>query len=323
MNDAGPTDSGSNPLDAGTHDAGTHDAGAVDAGAVDAGAVDAGAVDGGAVDAGPGDAGAPDAGTQRDDAGCPLPTGLVLDAADAGLPATGLVLWLRADRAVATLDGGAVCRWEDVSGNGRHFLPSSASLPRLEATALSGRSAVVFATGNYLTRPDVLGLGGNQGRTIASRTQSADTTRRWATFIQGTRANNWQYIELEQNTFMTSGSLQGVYVTANAYDSTVVTDGGAHTHVYSISSLNAGTQLPGALVYSVDGVVQTLTRTQGGNGPNGPGDNLVWDFSGANYTSIGETAVNGFAGGSVGEVLVYDHALSSTERAAVEAHLTP
>jgi len=239
----------------------------------------------------------------------------------AGLP-SGLVLWLRGDHGVATLaDGVSVCRWEDVSGNGRHFSPAGASLPRYEATAVGGRPAVVFSTNTRLERPDVLGLGATQARTIAARTQIADTTRRFGTLLQGNRGNNWEYLELEQNTFQTVGRRVGVYLTANAYDSDVATSTAARTHVCAISSVVPGTSLPGALSYAVDGVVRPLTRTPGGNGPSGPGNNLVWDFSGASFTSIGETAAAGFAGGAIGEVLVFDHALSAQERGDVEMYL--
>ncbi len=321
--DAGATDAGAadaGAADAGAPDAGPLDAGAVDAGKADASTADASTADAGAEDAGAADAGAADAGVQRDDAGCPVPSGFVADAADAGLPA-GLVLWLRGDIGVATLDGGAVCRWEDVSGNARHFAPSGATLPRLEARRVNGRAAVVFSSSSWLQRDDVLGLAPTQGRTIAVRSQITDLTRRFGSFLQGNRATNWEYVELEQNTFNTVGSRVGVYLTANAYDSDLPTSAAARTHVYAIATLDAGTSLPGALFYAVDGVQRTLTRTPGGNGPMGPGNNVIWDFSGAGFTSIGETSVQGFTGGAIGEVLVFDHPLTAPERSAVEAHL--
>lgn len=318
VQDGGPADSG---VDAGPVDSGRSDTGESDANSPDAAPQDAGPQDAEGTDAEPPDSGAPDTGL-RDDAGCPFPSGAVDDPSAAGLP-SGLVLWLRGERGVATLpDGISVCRWEDVSGNGRHFTPASPTLPRYDATAVDGRPAVVFSTNSRLERPDVLGLSPTQGRAIAVRSQVADTTRRFGSLIQGNRNNNWEYLELEQNTFNTTGSRVGVYLTANAYDSDVATSTNARTHVYSISTIAPGTSLPGALSYAVDGVERTLTRTPGGNGPSGPGNNLVWDFSGANFTSIGETSAVGFTGGGIGEVLVFDHALTAPERAAVEAYLS-
>ena len=324
--DATPTDRGvldTGPTDSGVVDTGTSDAGpgGRDAALEDADPADADLADADLADADPADAGEPDSGL-RDDAGCPFPSGAIDDPLAAGLP-PGLVLWLRGDEGVATLpDGSSVCRWEDVSGNSHHFTPAGAALPRYEASAVGGRPAVVFSTGTRLERPDVLGLGPTQGRAIAVRSQILDTTRRFGSLLQGNRGNNWEYLELEQNTFNTVGSRVGVYLTANAYDSDVPTSTAARTHVYSISTLALGTSLPGALSYAVDGVERTLTRTPGGNGPSGPGNNLVWDFSGANFTSIGETGAAGFTGGGIGEVLVFDHALTAAERAAVEAHLS-
>ncbi len=317
------TDAGADAggIDSGTVDSGTADSGVIDSGTPDAGPVDSGTPDAG-FDAGVVDSGTPDAGPKFDDAGCPLPSGIVLSAADAGIPTTGLVLWLTAEVGVATLDGGAVCRWEDVSGNGRHFTPLSSGLPRLEQMKFEGRAAVVFSTNTALQNDSVLGIPATQGRTFAARTQISDTTRRFGTIMQGLRSTNWKYLELEQNTFNTVGSRVGVYVTANAYDSDLMTTSSPTTHVYSIADLTTGTVLPTGLVYSVNGTPRTLARTPGGNGPSGPGNNLVWDFAGANFTSIGETATTGFTGGSIAEILVYDHALTTMERIAVEAYLS-
>jgi hypothetical protein len=238
----------------------------------------------------------------------------VLVGADAGIPTTGLVLWLRADVGVATLDGGAVCRWEDVSGNGRHFVPDL-RLPQLVANQADGGPAVVFSLATWLQRTDVLGLGPASGRTVAARTQVADTAGRFESFHQGDGASNWQYFGLDQNTFNTAGHREGVYATACAFDSDVATSGAWRTHVYSISSMVVGTALPGALTYSVDGAPRTLTRT-----PGGSGNNTVWDFSGATFTWLGLTRPP-FGTGAIGELLVYDHALTPAERTAVEGWL--
>lgn len=328
--DAGGTDAGA--MDAGGTDAGALDAGATDAGSIDAGSTDAGGVDAGSApaDAGAGDAGRLDAGAAADagpgDGGtttvgvCPPPTGIVLSAADAGLPAAGLVLWLRSDLGVATLDGGAVCRWEDVSGNGRHFVPGGAVLPqRLGLSFPPGAALVTFGPNSQLVRNDVLGLAPTQARTVAVASAISSTTARFSSFVQGLASTNWKYFGLDQNTFLTVGSREGAYVTANAYDSNRPTDGLPHGHVLSISSLAMGTMLPGALVYSIDRTQLTLTRTPGGNGPNGPGNNLVWDFAGADFTSIG----SGMGNGVLVEVLVYDRELTGAERTAVEDRVSP
>lgn len=262
----------------------------------------------------PDDAADADAGPQFDDAGCPLPTGVTADLTDAGFTTTGLALWLRADLGVATTDGGAVCRWDDVSGNNRAFVPGTATPPSLAATALKNKPAVTFSgPGQHMVRGDVLGIAGTAGRTVAVFAQSNDTTHRYQFFHQGVTSPG-TYFGLDANTFQTVGSREGVYVTNNAYDSNIATSTAAHAHILSISSFAAGGTLPGVLVYEIDGTVTTLTRT-----PGGLGNGKVEDFSTANVTFFG-AGVSGYTGGKIGELLVWDHALTAPERLAVEQY---
>jgi len=285
--------------------------------ATDAGARDA--ADGSA----PGDAAvdatdaadAADAAPRFDDAGCPLPTGVVANAGDAGLPATGIALWLRADLGLATLDGGAVCRWDDVSGNARNFAPATSAMPAFDSAGIKGKPAVSFgASGQHLIRNDVLGIAATAGRTMAAYSRSVDTTRRFQAIHQGLPGSAGTYFGIDTNTFQTAGSLEGVYTTNNAFDSNVATSTNARSHIFSISSFAVGGTLPGVLTYAVDGNVTTLTRILAGLG-NG----TVEDFSAANLTTIGG-AVPGFTGAEVAEILVWDHALTAPERAAVQAY---
>ena len=258
---------------------------------------------------------AADAAPRFDDAGCPLPTGVVADANDAGLPATGIALWLRGDLGVATLDGGAVCRWDDVSGKGRNFATALGPMPVLDPIGIKGKPAVSFtASGQHLVRNDVLGIAGTAGRTVAVYARSIDTARRYQPFHQGLPNSPGTYFGLDANTYLTAGNLEGAYVTNNAYDSNVATSTNARSHILSISSFAVGGALPGVLTYAVDGTLVTLTRTSGGLG-NG----TVEDFSAANQTTIGGAAA-GFTGAELGEILVWDHALTAPERAAVQAY---
>ena len=309
-----------------TFDGSVDAAGAQDTGAVDdaSGDVTSDAQDASAAgdadastpnDAGPDAADAADTGPQFDDAGCPVPTGVVADPGDAGLPATGMALWLRADLGVATRDGGAICRWDDVSGNARAFLPATTTPPALDPVGIKGKPAVSFAsTGTYLQRGDLLGLGPTSGRTVAVYARSQDTTRRFQHFFQGQPGTPGNYFGTDANTFQTVGGREGVYVTGNAFDSNVATSTNPRSHIFSISSFAVGGPLPGVLTYAVDGTVTTLTATPGGAGAG------VEDFSAATTTWIGVGPTAGFAGAELGEILVYDHALTATERAAVQQY---
>jgi hypothetical protein len=246
-----------------------------------------------------------------DSSGCPWPTGLVLDPADAGLPSTGLKLWLRADLASVTR-AGKVCRWDDVSGNGNSVVPATNTPPDWNDAGINGQPSITFVNGlQYLARGDVLGIGPTSGRTIAAIALTHDTTSRFEPLLMGQGGTGGTYFGLDSNTFATSGSKEGVYVTNNAYDSDLPTTTAARTHLVSLSTFVPGVSiLPTTLRYFADGVERPLTRTGGGTG-NG----LIEDFSGANFVTVGYAQ-----NAELGDVLVYDHELTASERAAVEAY---
>lgn len=267
---------------------------------------------------GPTDSGADaDAGVDAgfDDAGCYLGMPPASSAADAGIPATGIALWLRADIGVATVDGGSVCRWDDVSGNGRSFRPATVTPPVAEAMGLNNKPAVAF-TGpdQHLSRADLIGIGATSGRTIAVIGASSDTTHRFQYFYQGQGGTPGTYFGLDANPFNTAGSREGVYVTNNSYDSDLATSTATRKHIFSISSFVAGGALPNVLTYAVDGTTRALTRNSGGLG-NG----TVESFASADFTAIG-TATPGFTGMKIGELIIYDRELTGPERLAVEQY---
>jgi hypothetical protein len=78
-----------------------------------------------------------------------------------------------------------------------------------------------------------------------------------------------------------------------------------------------GTPLPGNTQYRVDGAAQSLTLRSGSN--------QVEDFSGANFTAIGDvssTSSTGVTGEAIiAEALIYDRALTAQEISSVEASL--
>lgn len=258
-----------------------------------------------------------DSGPQFDDAGCPIGATPVSSAADAGLPTTGIALWLRADIGVATVDGGAVCRWDDVSGNGRSFRPATATPPVAEAAGLNNKPAVSFSGADrHLSRADVLGIGPASGRTVAVIGATADTTRRFQYFTQGQGGTAGTYFGLDQNNFNTAGSREGVYVTNNAYDSDLATSTATRKHILSISNFTAGGALPNVLTYAIDGTTRTLTRN-----PGGLGNGTVESFATADFTSIGWASA-GFTGAKIGELIVYDRELTGPERVLVEQYFS-
>ena len=265
-------------------------------------------VGGGAVADGGVDAVAFDGGSD-----CVSPTGEApLDATAAGLPASGLVLWLRGDRGVYKTAANAVCGWADQSGHGAILTPYGAR-PSWSGTGLAGLPAVHSTTaGQGLSTSGVLGIPAQSARTFVAVVQLVSTTSRFNAVHQGNASTPGTYLGLDTNSYNTAGSREGVYMTNNAYDSALATTTASpRIHVYTISAMTVGTPVLPGIDYRVDGVTQTLTRN-----PGGLGNGNFEDFSSANYTSV-VTAAEGI----VAEVLVYDRALTVTERGAVETAL--
>ncbi len=248
-----------------------------------------------------------DAGT-----GCvgPGPESL-LSAASAGLPASGLVLWLRADHGVYKTVVNRVCAWVDQSGHG-NVLRDAVNPPLWAATGLGNKAAIHFdAPSTYLTTAGVLGIAATSGRTFVAVIQLVNTTARFQAVQQGQTGSPGTYLNLDANTFQTAGSREGVYATNNAYDAPLATSTSPRIHVFTISTMVPGTAVLSAIHYRVNGTTQSLTRT-----PAGLGNGNLEDFSNADFTLVG-------AGldAIVAEVLVYDRALSMSERASTEAAL--
>jgi hypothetical protein len=235
----------------------------------------------------------------------------LLSPPSAGLPSSGLVLWLRADRGVYMTSAHRVCAWVDQSGNDQ-VLRSTTARPLWVDASLGSEPAISFDVANAsLSVGGVLGIPATSGRTFVAVVQLVNTTGRFQAVMQGQAATPGTYMNLDTNTFQTAGSREGVYLTNNGYDSSLATSTSPRVHVFTVSTLVPGTPVLGAIDYRVNSATQTLTRTSGGLG-NGN----IEDFSQANFTLVGN-GVNA----SIAEVLVYDRALTVPERASAEIGL--
>jgi hypothetical protein len=232
-----------------------------------------------------------------------------------GVPAAGLVLWLRGDRGIYMTPGaGAVCAWADQSPR-RGLLSASGARPLWTPMGVGGQDAVHFTTtAKALTTGGVLGIAPTSGRTFVAVQQLVTTTRRFDAVMQGQSGTPGTYLNVDTNTFLTAGSREGVYATNNAYDSALATSTAARVHVYTLSTMTPGTAVLSALAYRVNGAAQTLTRTAGGLG-NG----TLEDFTNADFTAVGVSGAEPDA--LVAEVLVYDRALTADETTALETTL--
>jgi hypothetical protein len=272
--------------------------------------------EGGAGESSAGASGAPGDTTPDIDAGigCVAPADEALpSAASEGLPASGLALWLRADRGVYLTSADRVCAWADQSGHDALFVPAGDSTrPLWVAGSVGAGPAVHFdAVGRYLAVVGVLGIAPTSARTLITVVKLVSTTARCSALQQGQGGSPGTYIMTDANTFLTAGSREGVYVMNNAYDAALATSTAARIHLFTLGTMTPGNAITAAVDYRVNGAAQTLTRTSGGLG-NGNFE----DFSGANYTLVG-----GCPDAFVAEALLYDRALSTTERGAVEAAL--
>jgi hypothetical protein len=246
--------------------------------------------------------------------GCIAPVGETpLDATAEGLPATGLVLWLRGDRGVYKTDTQAVCAWADQSGNRQLFTDTNMDArPTWSATGLNGQPAVrSTAAGDGLATGGVLGVPPASARTLVAVVALVAPAQRFHAVFMGQAGTPGTYLGLDTNTFNTAGSREGVYMMNNGYDAALATSTSPRIHVYTVSTMTAGTPVLSGVDYRVNGAAQTLTRTAGGLG-NGNFE----DFTDANFTSVATGAE-----GLVAEILVYSRALTVDERGAVETAL--
>jgi hypothetical protein len=250
--------------------------------------------------------------------GCNAPSvESTISPASAGLPSSGLRLWLRGDHGVYKTDDDRVCAWADQSGNDYVFSASAdTARPLWDATGVGGMPAVHFdASGRFLSIGGVLGLGNASARTLVAVVQLVSTSGRFAAIQQGQDGTPGTYLAIDTNTFDTAGNREGVYLMNNSFDSALATATTPRVHVYTIGTMTPGTPILDAISYRVNGAVQTLTRNSGGLG-NGNFE----DFSGANFSLVGNVET-GSDDALIAEALVYDRALSSTESASVEQAL--
>ena len=254
----------------------------------------------------------------------PITSVTTLSAAGAGLPAAGLVLWLRADHGIygSTSGGGApkVCAWLDLSG-GTTVLGSTASTagPAWLATGIGGKPGLQFsASTQALVTAGVLGISATSARTFIAVERLTSGNGRFDPIQQGQGGSPSVYIQIDANTWMTQGSLEGTYVTNNSFDtSAATTTADARVHVLTVGAISVGAPLAGSVDYRIDGQSMPLSLRAGSGS--------FEDFAGANYTAVGGFGTPSMGGtttgGIVAEVLVYNRALTTVEAQAVEAAL--
>jgi hypothetical protein len=235
-------------------------------------------------------------------------------AVSSPLDITGCALWLDgADSSAAsmTLDGTAVSTWKDKSGNGRDFTATSTARPTLTASAINSRSAVTFngststLTGNTAAQDVIRNLAGYTVFTVL-RTATVAAGERLAFGVGATVL--FRIGQQDSRPFM-----GGRRVSADTLESVTGT----------ASDLSVGAAF--IQTASVNHTSQSLTGLR--NGATFASD-ATYMASGssenvASSVSVGTQAggTYGFWNGDIAEIVVFNTALSTADRARVEAYL--
>lgn len=244
---------------------------------------------------------------------------------DIALPLpTGVQLWLDADDSSSLFtntncssggspgDGASIACWADKSRNGNNMI--SGSNPTYSLASINGKNSVFFNSSNsFLSSTHVNGFASENSSTAFFVARTAGAVSADATLLEGGDADSSSgmcYTAMGQLGFLHRspwGSSGGdnAYSTANSlsYNNTflvsAIRDGSAGTQTAwtngtsgsVLTSLAAPAQPAGTMIF-------TLGRD--GSKANGAGYNL---------------------NGNIGEVILYNRALSSTERVSIENYL--
>jgi hypothetical protein len=207
---------------------------------------------------------------------------------------SGCALWLDgADSSSAsmTLDGTAVSSWRDKSGNGRDFAASGTARPTLTASGLNGRSVVTFdGTDDQLTNPaNVVGFSSVTMFAVVYRQAGA-----YGGIITSTSADASPALIIENNNIAVRG-----------HANVSLQPGG-----FSGPAVACGRVSSGATDIFTNGLVRDSDAASGSLGSVTTTAIGTYRLAAANY-------LNGY----IAELIVYPTALSTADRARVEAYL--
>jgi hypothetical protein len=256
----------------------------------------------------------------------------------------GLQLWLDAAAPETLFDAtsggslvaadGAVARWEDKSGNGRHATQATSGSRPLRKTSIQGGKAVLRFDGT------------NDSLSIASSAETfkflhSVSSTVFCVFKSGATANPGHSLYVVFGTANTTTSVVGVTLytsdgnasTANDAIYWYVSRGGAGTYPVFFDGNNYFPSNAFALISLLsrpqDGTSanRLAIRRNGGNlsTENAPGGSpqTVSTANSTNDLTIGRlpSGESEFLNGDIAEIIIYNAALSDTDRAAVEAYL--
>lgn len=202
-------------------------------------------------------------------------------------------MWLRADAGVSTDIGTSVARWADQSGNGRNAaMAVLARQPELVQGALNGLPVVRFNGTQSLTlevfaTPTVFTI------FIVGKNAKVGSE----SIILGPAGNS------PNNQLRWENDTEALFVGTGNNLPIIITNIG-NTHV------------PHALSVRYDGTTMTVFRDGGGVSSDQFVTTGPWTFA-----SVGAFFSSVFMEGDIGEIMIYDRALSSVDQEAVNSYL--
>lgn len=236
---------------------------------------------------------------------------------------SGLQLWLDADDPSTLFDAtsggslvaadGAVARWEDKSGNGRHFTQAtSGSRPLRKTSQQNGKDTLLFD--------------GSNDEMVGSDFLDADTGSLVAFVVLRRNATGASHEILTKATdtagwyfgFTNTDTLR-LYNGNNSADTRVDTASSVSASSYSLIFLSATAGSFHQPAYRKNGTL----LSSGSPSESGGGYRTPVNTSAA--VRLGSQIYNGvnyyLFNGNIAEVVLYNSALSDTDRAAVESYL--
>lgn len=218
------------------------------------------------------------------------------DSNSGNVARSGLNLWLKSDLGVET-SGSNITKWTDISGN--HLDASvPGSQPTLVSNAINGLPAASFTSTQYLQLPkDFASFPSGATFFLIVKPTSAAASARFFDFGNDTTSQNIQLFvqntsSIRYRVYDGTNTTVNSGVTLNSYQALLVSQSGANVDIYTDGTVDGQS--------STMNLPPSISRT---------GNFIGKAFTAANYYQ-----------GEIAEMIIYNRALSSDERAGLNAY---
>ena len=238
---------------------------------------------------------------------------------------TGLQLWLDASDASTLYDAtsggslvaadGGVARWEDKSGNNRHFTQSTSSKRPARKTSQQNSLDTLLFDGSDDSLIGSNFASGTGGLTIFSVVKRNATNAVHEIINKGVDNGGWLFrltdtnapqISSYRDSTLTNSTLRGTSSSVSATDYTVL------AMVAGSGAFNTALMFRNGTSLAMSAAAEDGTNGRTPSGGSDPVRIGVQVYSGVDYFNYN---------GNIAEIVLYDSALSDADRAAVENYL--